>query len=1129
MSTAADRKGQRERIRGPLDSLRSWIRAYVSLEGVAAVLLFLCAWFWIGLALDWGMFRLFGADLVQLDGARIFRIVVLIGIVGGLLALLVTTVLIRLFVQFSDVAVALLLERQFPKLLGDRLITAVELHDPQEAARHGYSPDMVRQTINEAAEAVDKVPVKEAFAWGRIVRRGVAFGVIMLALYVLWTAGFAAARAATKDGSPAEAMADVHEVSGMFVERNVLLHNTIWPRRSYLEVVSHVEDVRIPRKSRPSRLVVRAWKYVIADGAAPNGEGWRQMVWTDLKGLQIDAAELPAAWTPREGFDVLTVDEAEARLAAFPVSLNKDGEPRWVIKAEEEDAGTRPLLWKELSKERLGGLAVPGIPAAWAGGKGPGLVKAEEVTLSADEVWAKLESDKKIDAQAAAALRMAFAHLERLEDLRATLARLDEKVAPRSMRRTARRLIVPKEVVLTSWNRSSSTTGQLNAEADNMFTAAWGDIEETTYYRVSGEDYATKTHSFTCVDRPTLSEILSVEERPAYLYYRPGRDGAAPTAADLAGKRQKFLPMAMQVTGETTPVDVPMGTTVTLEATCTKPLKSVEVTFDPKDRLPMQNRALELNAEKVRFSVTIPDVRVTFPMTLRFIDEDGVPGERKIIINPRADRGPTVRDFSPDDVIRRDKGTFMVSARARIPFRGRIRDEEGLGRVRYVAVVTPADFLGEAKLKAIEGVGAVPLALTGQSAIFQAMPYLLKVQKDAESAGGPTKTTNTIDLPGFLQAVLGNRQGNDPEQAIAGSEYITGEKVAERLKLAMKDPTRYRKLYSEYILNPDDWMSNDPSPNPWTTDARGRDRLDLANSWLPAQDPLGLPPKAPLRGDLGLWTLKWKNEKGEDAGLWEREEGKPQKRFLVEVTLVADDTHLEGEGGVPNRTPSSETFTFNVVPENELLAEIGKEEEVKYRDLQRAYKPLPENRGRMADIWFALSGEVSKVELNNFVARCEALDEVLKQSQGEAKAVYDTYERIIKEMRLNQLREDMLGKVLRIHKPLGEVDALYGKSIASVTTLAQKLRDPGASREVREQSAKLVRDNLTDLVTKMNRILDLMEGLSKLNELIAELARIEKTEEDIGRILGAIRDDEIKRRLGWTKDPKTGKWIPPKD
>jgi len=52
-------------------------------------------------------------------------------LVGCLIALVAFKIFRRLFKEFSDASVALLLERRYPKELGDRLITAVELADPK--------------------------------------------------------------------------------------------------------------------------------------------------------------------------------------------------------------------------------------------------------------------------------------------------------------------------------------------------------------------------------------------------------------------------------------------------------------------------------------------------------------------------------------------------------------------------------------------------------------------------------------------------------------------------------------------------------------------------------------------------------------------------------------------------------------------------------------------------------------------------------------------------------------------------------------------------------------------------------------------------------------------------------------
>ena len=111
-----------KRVTDPLQRLRGTIRSYVSIEGLAVLLIYLALWFWIGLALDYGFFKLFGVDWVQ-ELPWGFRAGVLTILVAGLLAVVALKVLLRLGREFRDAALALVLERRFPKVLGDRLIT----------------------------------------------------------------------------------------------------------------------------------------------------------------------------------------------------------------------------------------------------------------------------------------------------------------------------------------------------------------------------------------------------------------------------------------------------------------------------------------------------------------------------------------------------------------------------------------------------------------------------------------------------------------------------------------------------------------------------------------------------------------------------------------------------------------------------------------------------------------------------------------------------------------------------------------------------------------------------------------------------------------------------------------------
>jgi hypothetical protein len=302
-----NRDETQQRVRHPLQRLRSTIRTYVSAEGLAILALYVGLWFWIGLLLDYGFFRATGVDWVQ-ELPWEFRAVVLGGLVAGLLAMVALKMLLRLWREFRDPALALVLERRFPNDLGDRLITAVELADPRLAQRYGFSQEMIDQTIRDAAERVDRLPVGEVFDWRRLRRYALRVAVYTFGLYVLVGIGYCA----FGKGSVSDFTARFNNVAGIWFERNILLRNTIWPRQAQLELVDFPEsgDLRVGRDAPPPALRVRALKWVFADRTAP--EGWRAMRWSDITpdlGGEEYAPDLaPAEWQN------WTVDQIEIHL-----------------------------------------------------------------------------------------------------------------------------------------------------------------------------------------------------------------------------------------------------------------------------------------------------------------------------------------------------------------------------------------------------------------------------------------------------------------------------------------------------------------------------------------------------------------------------------------------------------------------------------------------------------------------------------------------------------------------------------------------------------------------------------------------------------------------------------------------
>lgn len=294
------------RVRHPLERLGRTIRLYVAIETLAVLVIFLSVCFWIGLFFDYGFFKAFGVDWVQELPTWLRQFLRMAFALG--LAFLVVRAVIRVARRFRSDALALVLERRFPDLLGDRLITAVELADSAAAERLGYSRLMVEQTIQEAVERVDRLPIDQAFDWRRL-RRLIGRALLLTVGVFAVVAGCYIAWSRMPLG---EYLVRFRNVAVIWYERNILLWNTIWPRQAHLELVGFPEggELRIGRDSPPPALRYRATHWLVADHKA--FEGWRPLAWHDVKPSLVGAAvtipELPPAWRD------WTVDHIELEL-----------------------------------------------------------------------------------------------------------------------------------------------------------------------------------------------------------------------------------------------------------------------------------------------------------------------------------------------------------------------------------------------------------------------------------------------------------------------------------------------------------------------------------------------------------------------------------------------------------------------------------------------------------------------------------------------------------------------------------------------------------------------------------------------------------------------------------------------
>lgn len=1371
---AARHERDHGRIRHPLDRLRKYINTYVVVEAVGLIALVFTLAFWVGFWLDFGAFKAITFDWVQVPGSQIMRGIVLFLFIALMIALVAFVVMTRFFKEFRDRALALVLERRFPAVLGDRLITAVELHDPRSAAKYGYSPALVEQTIHEAADRVEQVPVAEVFAWKRLYTYGMVLLYLTIGLYMLTGIGFCAHRAALNRVEDEvkqpiyTGFGDFHDVALTWAERNILLRNVIWPRSAHLELLpldptkDKNYEPRIARDQTPPTLRVRAWRYVIAD--SKTDEGWRLLTWDEVNKRLSVKTEAPKGdgWTPRDG-NSLTVDEVELKLDAFPVRKGKlaNGEalPATYCTLEADGKTWRALTWSDLSQERLGGLPVPPLPAGWEpnanavgmigmGGVGgfdalPAALhalaksqpKAQLSSLSIDDVLTMVgQTQEKINEQPKrealeaqlTEIRRAIDYLDHLAGLRESLDGVEAKATDRDMRRTVRRLRVPNTAKLYFFGKKTSTEVDMTRVPNNEFTGEFRNLKETVSYFVVGRDYVTPLRRLIVVEKPRLEKLESEEERPAYLYYRP-TDPWKPS--EMRGRRQKFAPIPVSLSGQATTIEVPVNTTLTLTGTSSKPLKRISIVEQERlrqllaqvrphlvatmawveakqadlkqqplfaaldhllgvigkaddthampvivkafsnpdtvnhldyatpqlllvaDRLPAAGeltatfdkaRNDDRNAAKILEDVKLlKDVRdllkgrvldrlgepklvgsgetKTFQLaveimgrdvqkfTFDFEDTDGVRDERAVVIQPREDAAPTIREFNPDDVIRRGKEGFLVSSNARIPFKGRVRDDQGLSQVRYGCKVTPADFLSEQQYLRFNGIGAV-LPLGRPETRLLGMMYLALANRlIANSANEEGSDEQLIEIPAFEVLMKANQQRD------GRSEVLDAKTVMGLLETPQKD-NFFRRLMQDFSLMPDRWQEL----------AKDKDALDPTKKWYSAEDVEVSP-----YFDLPLWKLKHRGEP-----LKERDLAKPQKRYQVEIRLLAEDTYAEGtemmpailydgrreeertklrdrvdqlrpiiavavanlppekrgkqtphpleaalqligfsssaldlmtigrnlttpEGEklleqlatilganekvpaltkeitallkerepVPHQRPSSETFTFVVVPDGELIGKIGEEEEAKQRELLKQMKPLKDASIRMSDAQNELAQGANELVLTGTVARCDTVDDALRSALGDVIAVRNAYDRIVREYRLNQLDAILTKKVyLEVALPLGQiVDKQFDVTIGAVRALRRTVdnKDMSVADRAREAKPKAQEAavQINELLKQLTDVIDKMKGITEINELIKLLQEIEDEESKLEKTILRVRKELIDRLLKGATNP----------
>jgi hypothetical protein len=738
---AFDRTATSRRVRHPLDAIRGYIRRYVVSEGLAVALLAMAVCFWVWLALDYLPWTVFSFDWLWSTGEKAgvgttvgLRVVLLLLLLGGLAALIYFKVIGRLFREFSDAAVALLLERRYPRQLGDRLITAVELADPGVAKKYGYSQAMIDNTIQDAAERVEKLPVQEIFRWGR--------------LRLLWVLGVCAsigallivgvAYCAFTQSGPGTFFHRFRHTSGIWAERNLLMQSSYWPTTTLIELVRFPKDrtLRVPRDEVDARpdVIVRAVKYAVYDPSeAPRG--WRALRVSDLEKLVPDEYKAITLSDDWPGW-VVDMDDLAADVPNYviPASWNWQGRTAGYIRGElqkpkvqEEiasnagrpgDADTRNpihemLKWRKWTVDRL----------------------EQQLTMYDAQVLTKVTEDVGVAGLVAGAAaldqrerpvhnKMRDSDPQQLEAFKNLLSKLEALAAEPSMGRTLRIMKTPSSV--TAYTKSDDSSGKADCKAatNGKYLFRLADLKKGCTFVVSSDDFTTAEGKVELVAPPDVERLLIDKDEPAYLYYRLFSDPDALTQPGvgplglrswywrlhgspefLKDKWQRSRGVPVSVTGPRSNIAVPFGSRVVLTASVDRKVREAVFADVPTDKnrkdtpglRPKKGEAgcdITLSPDGKTITITLGQVMDTLEFLLEYRDGEFVRGTRHIRVNVLTDQTPSVRDLTfavtPRLATPSDRANefltdrvYVITPDAFLKLRGLVEDDHGLTTIRY--------------------------------------------------------------------------------------------------------------------------------------------------------------------------------------------------------------------------------------------------------------------------------------------------------------------------------------------------------------------------------------------------------------------------------------------------------------
>lgn len=1054
-------------LTSPLASLHTAIRRYVVLETLALLVLAASIWSLVSLCFDWGIFfKLFGFDYLR-EGSpgvqtflRTSALLILVGVAGWIIW---RYLVVRMLKPLTASDLAMALERRYPRALADRLITAVELNDIEEAARKGYSRSMLEATARRAEESLQGLNVGDVLNTQRLHKRlGLATVCLLIAtlLFLL-----------------------LPEILQTWAERNVQYRRTLWPREAILEFTDFQNRNKAVPVGSEWKAVIRSARWAVKD--ASSSEGWRPLMPDDIQSpntpwelvdMQKDTllSFLPADWhhwsLDRIESNLITegaqrelgltwasqaLQQLKSAQDALPDSIRsflpesmQKFSPQQVsqvlelartlsredaIRLQKELFTLRPvsndMVWTVASMHQTG-LPIPLSSMAFiqklaydrdANAPAFAMPAADWNRLPVD--WQKLairDLSKRLklfaESESADALgqRVASQGKAFFADLQARAA-----LTSFATRKAFRQLTIPDKITLEFENlsevdaRGKAKRGQPEVKrqpSSNEFQYEFKKVDRPMRLRALSSQTSTPWYRVDVKPLPTLKSLVRWQEEPGYLH--------------SSASKVRIGPLVMPVDGEETRVQAPFGSLVRIEGESHKALSDVKATAD----LPEQNPEVELQSDQVTFQLRFTNpLREDVRLKLTLKDQDGISAERTLLILMTPDKSPEFIKGQFEALNRK-----FVTNKAVLPLSVSVRDDVALLALEYDVNILKNDRTSVHQFR-------VPLRTFEPYPEVPAMPGGLNFENRED-----------VTLPRLLTHY---------NQAATGAP--------------MYHLSRLGAL-------PAGWMVLMPDWNFGLLKEYSRDYVDRAMSGPVYTN------KDEYLDTLALRTLAKKPIT----------EPLLETPYRMVIRIVARDNRMnQGKPG-HQEGYSSESFEFNVVSEQDVLIEGGRREEDLRDQFEESIQALRKVRNGLKRIRDEIDTSTPAKAEDVRRGMNDAQDATRSLAQIRAaldEKVLREFRQIYREFYLCRVDERVLNRIdQRICNPLSillQPEQGFAKLESGVDTLARRLESEGSSLpksllQDPVSQADRVLQKLEEILNDMRKLIEFNEALRVLRDLI---------------------------------------------